>query len=249
MAGNGQERPGCLHRQAAVVGRRPTSIKDKCDNPGKNTSVFHPEIQSPDRRESPTCRLATAATLLEIVGLSLPRAPTLLRESMNNHQSTLRGFLRTMAAAASSVAAPAFHPSSVLGKTAASGWDLGPFVKHKEPVLQPTPDSVFTCPIQGTEVRWEKQNTYNPAAAVRGGKVYLLYRADDQSPDLAWGRTCRIGLAHSDDGVHFTRHERPVLYPDNDAWKQYEWENATRNDTNMSASSCSIFPERYSCHQ
>jgi len=129
-----------------------------------------------------------------------------------------------MAAAASSVAAPALLPASVLGGTAASGWDLSPFVKHGQPVLQPTPDSVFTCPIRGTDVRWEEQNTYNPAAVVRGGKVYLLYRADDRSPDLPWGRTCRIGLAHSDDGVHFTRHERPVLYPDNDDWKQYEWE-------------------------
>ena len=127
-------------------------------------------------------------------------------------------------AAASSVATPAFLPSSVLGKIAENGWDLGPFVKRKEPVLQPTPESVFTCPIRGTDVRWEEQNTYNPAAVLRGGKVYLLYRADDRSPDLRWGRTCRIGLAHSDDGVHFTQNTTPVLYPDNDEWKQYEWE-------------------------
>ena len=64
---------------------------------------------------------------------------------------------------------------------------------------------------------------YNPAAVTRGGKVYLLYRADDRSPDLEWGRTCRIGLAHSDDGIHFKRYPTPVLYPDNDEWKQYEW--------------------------
>jgi predicted GH43/DUF377 family glycosyl hydrolase len=143
---------------------------------------------------------------------------------MNNHQSTRRDFLRTMAAAVSSVAAPVFLPSSVLGKTAEDAWDVGPFVKHKESVLRPTRDSVFRCPIRGREVRWEEQNTYNPAAVVRGGKVYILYRADDRSPDLGWGRTCRIGLAHSEDGIHFTRHEKPVLYPDNDEWKQYEWE-------------------------
>jgi predicted GH43/DUF377 family glycosyl hydrolase len=65
---------------------------------------------------------------------------------------------------------------------------------------------------------------YNPAAVVHRGKVYLLYRADDISPDLGWGRTCRIGLAHSEDGVRFTRHPQPVVYPDNDQWKQYEWE-------------------------
>jgi len=104
------------------------------------------------------------------------------------------------------------------------GWDLGPFVKRKEPILRPTPDSRFRCPVQGKEVRWEEQNVYNPAAVVRGGEVYLLYRADDRSPDLGWGRTCRIGLAYSEDGVHFIRHPKPVLYPDNDQWKEYEWE-------------------------
>ena len=41
---------------------------------------------------------------------------------------------------------------------------------------------------------------------------------------IGWGRTCRIGLAISEDGIHFTRHPEPVLYPDNDEWKQYEWE-------------------------
>ncbi len=104
------------------------------------------------------------------------------------------------------------------------GWDLGPFVKTKQPVFSPTPDSRFQCPILGKEVRWEEQNVYNPAAVVRDGKVYLLYRADDKNPGLKWGRTCRIGLAASEGGVHFTRHPTPVLYPDNDEWKQYEWE-------------------------
>ena len=143
---------------------------------------------------------------------------------MHHHQSTRRDFLRTMAAAASSAAWPIFLPSSASGQTAGNGWDLGPFVKRKEPVLRPTSDSRFLCPVRGSEVRWEERNTYNPAAVVRGDKVYLLYRADDRSPDLQWGRTCRIGLAHSEDGVNFTRHEKPVLFPDNDRWKQYEWE-------------------------
>ena len=104
------------------------------------------------------------------------------------------------------------------------GWDMAPFIKRQEPVLRPTPGSKFQCPIRGKEVLWEEQNVYNPAAVVRDGKVYLLYRADDKSPDLKWGRTCRIGLAWSEDGVNFTRHPKPVLYPDNDPWKKYEWE-------------------------
>jgi predicted GH43/DUF377 family glycosyl hydrolase len=103
-------------------------------------------------------------------------------------------------------------------------WAMGPFVKHPKPVLSPAPESRFQCPVLGKEVRWEGQNVYNPAAIVRDGKVYLLYRADDKNPDLQWGRTCRIGLAFSEDGIHFTRHPTPVLYPDNDEWKKYEWE-------------------------
>ena len=100
---------------------------------------------------------------------------------------------------------------------------MGPFVKRKEPVLRPTPGSRFKCPIRGKEVKWEEQNVYNPAVVVRDGKVYMFYRGDDLSPDLKWGRTCRIGLAVSEDGVNFKRHPEPVLYPDNDPWKQYEW--------------------------
>jgi predicted GH43/DUF377 family glycosyl hydrolase len=110
------------------------------------------------------------------------------------------------------------------GDRATRAWEMGPFVKQKQPVLSPTPDSKFQCPILGREIRWEEQNVYNPAAVVRDGKVYLLYRADDKNPALAWGRTCRIGLASSKDGINFTRHQTPVLYPDNDPWKEYEWE-------------------------
>lgn len=90
--------------------------------------------------------------------------------------------------------------------------------------MRPRSESSFHCPIRKKTVQWEAQNVYNPAAVVHDGKVYLLYRADDKSPDLKWGRTCRIGLAYSSDGIHFTRHPTPVLFPDNDPWKQYEWE-------------------------
>lgn len=105
-----------------------------------------------------------------------------------------------------------------------TAWEMGPFVKQPAPVLAPTPASKFPCPVLGQEVRWEAQNVYNPAAVVREGKVYLFYRADDLNPALKWGRTCRIGMAVSEDGSHFIRHPVPVLYPDNDEWKKYEWE-------------------------
>ena len=103
-------------------------------------------------------------------------------------------------------------------------WALGPFVKLERPVLEPNPAATFRCPVAGKTVRWEAQNVYNPAAVVKDGKVWLLYRADDEPRQGGWGRTCRIGLAISSDGRQFTRHPEPVIYPDNDAWKRYEWE-------------------------
>lgn len=59
---------------------------------------------------------------------------------------------------------------------------------------------------------------------MRDNKVYLLYRADDGPNDTAWGRTCRIGIAWSEDGRIFTRRGKPVLFPDEDVCKPYEWE-------------------------
>ncbi|MCY2929395.1 MAG: endo-alpha-N-acetylgalactosaminidase family protein [Planctomycetota bacterium] len=103
-------------------------------------------------------------------------------------------------------------------------WAMGPFVKIDHPILEPTPDSTFPCGIVGQTIAWESMAVYNPAPVVRDGRIHILYRADARNPALQWGRTCRIGLASSEDGITFTRHPRPVLYPANDAWKQYEWE-------------------------
>ncbi len=149
-----------------------------------------------------------------------------------NHSSTRRHFLGTAAAASLGLpsivrAAEDRAAAEAAAKAAVAArepWELGPFVKHPEPVLRPTADSVFKCPILGKEVRWEELNVYNPAVVVRNGKIHLLYRADDINKTIGWGRTCRIGLAVSDDGIRFTRHPVPVVYPDNDEFKQYEWE-------------------------
>jgi len=55
--------------------------------------------------------------------------------------------------------------------------------------------------------------TFNPAAVVKDGKVYLFYRAQE-----VWFGTSVIGLAVSDDGLHFTKIEEPVVVP------EYSWE-------------------------
>ena len=95
---------------------------------------------------------------------------------------------------------------------AGTGWALGPFEKLDavNPVLLPRPDAAFDCPVAG-RVAWERKDVFNPAAVVRGGRVHLLYRAEDEVGACAG--TSRIGLASSDDGLAFERRDAPVLFP------------------------------------
>ena len=86
-------------------------------------------------------------------------------------------------------------------------------------ILGPSPESAFHCPIQKRDVPWEDKQLLCATAAVKDGKVYLLYRAENRSRV----KTSRIGLAISEDGRHFKRQAAPVLYPDEDACKAYEW--------------------------
>lgn len=103
-------------------------------------------------------------------------------------------------------------------------WTLQPFVKQDahNPCLTPLATTTFMCPVKKETVNWEEKDVYNPAAIVRDGKIYLLYRAEDKFGNNR--HTSRIGLASSSDGVTFTRQAKPVFYPGNDAMKVYEWE-------------------------
>jgi predicted GH43/DUF377 family glycosyl hydrolase len=105
-------------------------------------------------------------------------------------------------------------------------WQIGPFVRPEgvNPVIQPAKEPVFLCPIRKAPVHWETLHTFNPAAIVRNGKVYVLYRAEDDSGEMDIGlHTSRLGLAESTDGIHFTRRETPVFYPAEDSQKDREW--------------------------
>src|SRR3989442_10053166 len=105
-------------------------------------------------------------------------------------------------------------------------WMFGPFEKPRQvnPAITPRRTSEFLSPMNDRSVRWEEHATFNPAAVVKDGKVYVLYRAEDASGDNTIGHhTSRIGLAESADGLRFTRRSAPVLYPDQDAQAQYEW--------------------------
>src|SRR5713226_5429184 len=105
-------------------------------------------------------------------------------------------------------------------------WMFGPFEKPTavNPAITPSPSSTFLSPMNDSGVRWEEYATFNPAAVVKDGKVYVLYRAEDATGEMRIGQhTSRIGLAESDDGLRFTRRSAPVLYPDKDAQATFEW--------------------------
>lgn len=106
-----------------------------------------------------------------------------------------------------------------------SDWKLEGFVKVDSinPIMKPSADLVFNCPVTRKEVHWEGRNVFNPAAVVKDGKVYLLYRAQDND------MTSRIGMAVSDDGLHFKKQPQPVFFPDNDSLNKYEWKGGVED--------------------
>jgi len=119
-------------------------------------------------------------------------------------------------------------PKGVDDKTEAAGvpsWGIGPFVRCPEnPLISPRSDTKFFCPLEKKDVAWESKDIVGAAAAVKDDKVYWLYRAEPQ----VMGHS-RVGLAISEDGIHFKRNPTPVIYPDEDAFKQYEWPGGTED--------------------
>lgn len=104
-------------------------------------------------------------------------------------------------------------------------WALGGFVRPEgvNPVIKPAPENLFNCPMQKRLIGWEESDTFNPAATVKDGKIYVLYRAEDNTATGVGSRTSRIGLAESTDGIRMERRKTPVMYPDEDNAKEYEW--------------------------
>jgi predicted GH43/DUF377 family glycosyl hydrolase len=117
------------------------------------------------------------------------------------------------------------HPKDKSETGFANDWALLDFVKADSinPILRPSSGQVFFCPLNKREIRWEEKNVLNPSAVVKDGKVYLIYRAQDSL------MTSRLGLAVSDDGLHFTKEPSPVLYPDSDNMHQYEWKGGVED--------------------
>lgn len=104
-------------------------------------------------------------------------------------------------------------------------WALGGFVRPEgiNPVITPNPLTMFDCPMQKAAVGWEESDTFNPAAVVKDNKIYVLYRGEDNSATGIGKRTSRIGLAESADGLQMNCRITPVMYPDEDNVKEFEW--------------------------
>lgn len=110
-----------------------------------------------------------------------------------------------------------------LGEIKDTTWAILPFMKvdSLNPILA-AGDGKFFCSILKKEVNWEEKDVFNPAAVVRNDSVFLIYRAEDTIGKHAG--TSRLGLAISTDGLHFIRRKEPILFPDEDYMKGYEWE-------------------------
>ncbi|GAA0529943.1 glycoside hydrolase family 130 protein [Chitinophaga japonensis] len=134
-----------------------------------------------------------------------------------NPNSTLKKlFLATLLLTISTVAT---------AQQALPAWAFGPFIRPAgvNPVLSPDPKTTFPDPMSGKQVAWEAGDVFNPAAVKKDSSIYVLYRAEDQSGIGIGKRTSRLGMAESKDGLHMKRRSAPVLYPDKDSQKVFEW--------------------------
>jgi beta-1,2-mannosidase len=105
-------------------------------------------------------------------------------------------------------------------------WMFGPFerAENQQPIIEPTDETTFDCPMTGETVYWESMATFNPAAIVKDGKIKVVYRAEEKLGDREiGGHTSRLGLAVSEDGETYVRETEPIFYPDDDGQKEYEW--------------------------
>ena len=104
-------------------------------------------------------------------------------------------------------------------------WAFGGFVRPKNvnPIISPIANTSFTDPMSGKKINWESNDSFNPGATIKNGKVVVLYRAEDKSGVGIGERTSRLGYAESSDGITMTRRGEPVMYPGNDSQKEFEW--------------------------
>ena len=104
-------------------------------------------------------------------------------------------------------------------------WALGDFVRPDGvgPVISPDHSIRFFCPMTQDSVGWMESDTFNPGATLIDGRMAVIFRAEDNSATGIGKRTSRLGLAYTTDGIHMDIQPEPVLYPDDDGFKDYDW--------------------------
>lgn len=102
-------------------------------------------------------------------------------------------------------------------------WMLGFEKTDINPIMTADSSYVFVDPITNKEVQWQKADVFNPGAIVRNDTVFMLFRAEDNPDAILGGRTSRVGLAHSTDGINFTKYPEPVFYPKEEEFQQWDY--------------------------
>jgi len=131
--------------------------------------------------------------------------------------------MKWTAAAMPQLASSASHSNG--RRYPADGYQMGPFHRPADhlPIITPNPRAMFRDPITHRIVHWQYTHTLNPAAIAWNDKLYVLFRAEDNS-GKGIGQYCsRVGLAVSDDGKTFSQLPHPVLFPKPGPWEKYEW--------------------------
>ena len=118
-----------------------------------------------------------------------------------------------------------FSFNAIKAQESQPSWTLVNFIKTDSinPILSPDAKQTFNCPVSKSLVNWEERNVLNPSAIVKDNKVYLIYRAQDNQ------MTSRLGLAISEDGLHFKKEAKPIFFPDNDSMNGYEWKGGVED--------------------
>jgi beta-1,2-mannosidase len=91
------------------------------------------------------------------------------------------------------------------------------------PVLSRDTAAMFFDSLKNEIVHWKKADVFNPAAIVRNDTLFVLSRCEDNPAASLGGRTSRIGISGSLDGIHFTSFQDPVLYPAKDSFQTYDY--------------------------
>lgn len=115
--------------------------------------------------------------------------------------------------------------SSAQNKNRLPDWAFGDFVRPKgvNPIISADSSTTFLDPMTNSKIHWQANDTFNPGSAVKDGKIVVLYRSEDKTGIKIGSRTSRLGYAVSKDGLNFKRKTEPVLYPDHDDQKDFEW--------------------------